>query len=75
MNKSSELITKGLIEMYRIEENDNENEISIHSPAFINIDKDDKYAVYGNSICVTIENSKVIVNLWIKNKNMHVTVL
>ena len=73
MNKSSELITKELIDMYNIIETDEETEI--HEPAFIKIDKDHKYNMNSDSVVIKIENSKIIVNLWIKTKYMHVTVL
>ena len=73
MSKSSELITKELIDIYTIIESD--EEIEIHKPVYINIEKDDSYSVTDYPATIHIENTKVVVCLWKEIKHMHVTVL
>ena len=48
--------------------------IEVHSPAYINIEFDDRFRISTNGITFTIENSKVCVILWIDRVIMHTTV-
>ncbi|KKL05153.1 hypothetical protein LCGC14_2608910 [marine sediment metagenome] len=65
-------LPKEIIEKYTIE--DLVDILHIHSPSYVNIDKDSKFAITKDEFCYSIKNSKVIVSLFIKNKILHVTV-
>lgn len=58
---------------YRIE--NTKDAVHVHTPSYINIEKDEKYRVELSEHCLRIRNSKVLVSLWRTNKIMHVTVV
>lgn len=70
--KALTLLPKKIKETYHITKD--EKHIHINSPAYINIEFDERFRIEKNEITYSIANSKVCVALWIETKNMHVTV-
>lgn len=64
-------IPKEIREEYRIQNCWRDNELSVHNPAYINIEEP-QVKKRGCTWC--IENKKICVSLWIGINNMHVTV-
>jgi hypothetical protein len=48
--------------------------LSIHHPAFINVNFDEKFDVKENSYHVEIRNKRVSIDLYKESKTMHITV-
>ena len=59
--------------MYHIEVT--RDEIHIHDPAYINIERDNDFQIVNGEKTLRIYNNKVVVSLWKDITNMHVTVL
>jgi len=73
MKANVEDITEKLRSMYDIEVK--EEEIYIHNPICINIQRDDNFRIEDGMITLRMINKKVVVNLWKDILNMHITVL
>lgn len=69
--KAFHQIPKEIRNKYHIHNEWHDNSISIHEPAFINVDEP---RVEKHGCVYTIRNDKVNVSLWIGNFYMHTTV-
>jgi hypothetical protein len=70
--KAMTLIPKKIKQKYNIHKH--KNSISVHNPAFVNIDFDERFKIVNGKITLDIENSKCVVNLWKKVKYMSITI-
>ena len=70
--KAMTLIPKKIKQKYDIKKH--ENKISVHKPAYINIDFDERFRIEDNGIALDIINSKCHISLWKKTFMMHVTI-
>ena len=70
--KAMTLIPKKIKQKYDIKKH--ENKISVHKPAYINIDFDERFRIEDNGIALDIINSKCHISLWKKTFMMHITI-
>ena len=70
--KTLSLIPKKVKETYQIDKH--KNSIDVHSPAYVNIEFDERFKVFQDNSTFMIKNNKCIVNLWKKSKKMHITI-
>ena len=70
--KAMTLIPKKIKQKYGIEEY--EDKISVHKPAYVNIDFDEEFRIENDSIAIDIINSKCHISLWKKTFMMHITI-
>ena len=65
-------ISKRIRNMYRIEIND--HEVIINTPAYIQINIDNRFKIENTKHVIRVINDKVHVTLWKRSKFMHITV-
>jgi len=70
--KAMTLIPKKIKQKYDIKKH--ENKISVHKPAYVNIDFDERFEIINGKISVEIKNSKCHISLWKKTFMMHITI-
>lgn len=66
-------LAKGMESKYRIAFN--RGSVSIHNPAYVNIEYDNEFKVEDGDAAIRIYNSKVIVSLWKNPLIEHITIL
>jgi len=54
---------------------DNKISISVHTPAYVNIDRDECFEITDNGLVIKISNSKCVVTLWKGTLMQHITIL
>jgi len=74
MKKEFLKIPNEIVEKYSIDYDSKTSQIFIHEPAFISIRHDAWFKIINYNERTTIENSKLLVNLWKNIKMMHCTV-
>ncbi len=73
MKKEFLKIPKEIVEKYSIDYDEKTNQIFIHEPACINI-RATRFKILNYEERITIENTKMTVNLWKKVKMIHITI-
>ena len=70
--KTLSLIPKKVKETYQICKR--KDCISVHSPTYVNIDFDKKFRITRTDFTIDIQNDKCIVSLYLRFKNVHITI-